>query len=148
MPTSGIKSEQPRVPERRSRHGPPISPPLDDGVIEPARAHVHTRSRAAAIAAGFFPRLPAADDSSLALLETTARADLLEVTDDRAGTRPTILITQLLVEHWHTGGRDPMISEAILDRLLTSEHGTTLTGESLCPTRTRSSRKGDSETEN
>jgi hypothetical protein len=37
-PTSGINTEQPRVYERRSRCGPPISPPLDGGVIEPAPA--------------------------------------------------------------------------------------------------------------
>jgi DNA replication protein DnaC len=87
------------------------------------------------------------DDWALAPLETSARADLLEMIDDRAGTRPTILTTQLPVEHWHSWIGDPTIADAILDRLLAREHRITLKGESLRTGRARSSRKGALETE-
>lgn len=40
------------------------------------------------------------DDWGLAALEENARHDLLEVIDDRAGSRSTILTSQLPVEHW------------------------------------------------
>jgi hypothetical protein len=85
------------------------------------------------------------DDWALAPLETGARADLLEMIDDRAGTRPTILATQLPVEHWHSWIGDPTIADAILDRLLAREHRIALKGESLRPQRTRPSRKGGSD---
>ena len=73
------------------------------------------------------------DDWALAPLEPAARADLLELIDDRAGSRSraTILATQLPVEHWHAWLGDPTIADAILDRLLCNEHRIQLKGESL-----------------
>lgn len=73
------------------------------------------------------------DDWALAPLEPAARADLMEVVDDRAGSpnRATILTTQLPVEHWHAWLGDPTIADAILDRLLANEHRIQLKGESL-----------------
>jgi DNA replication protein DnaC len=87
------------------------------------------------------------DDWALAPLETGARADLLEMIDDRAGTRPTILTTQLPVEHWHAWIGDATIADAILDRLLAREHRIALKGESLRQGRTRSPQKGDPDTD-
>ena len=63
-PTSGITPEQLRVPEPISRCGPPIGPPLDDGVIEPGPACVQIRILAAAIA-WFVLRLLAAGQEGL-----------------------------------------------------------------------------------
>lgn len=73
------------------------------------------------------------DDWALAPLEPATRADLLELIDDRAGTRcrATILTTQLPVEHWHSWLGDPTIADAILDRLLSREQRIHLKGESL-----------------
>lgn len=73
------------------------------------------------------------DDWALAPLEAGTRADLLEIIDDRAGTRcrATILTTQLPVEHWHSWLGDPTIADAILDRLLSREQRITLKGDSL-----------------
>lgn len=79
------------------------------------------------------------DDWALAPLDTSARADLLEMIDDRAGTGPTTLTTQLPVEHWHSWIGDPTIADAILDRLLAREHRIALKGESLRPDRARTS---------
>jgi len=42
-----------------------------------------------------------------ALLEEGARHDLLEVIDDLAGSRSTILTSQLPIEHWHGWINDP-----------------------------------------
>ena len=60
------------------------------------------------------------DDWALAPLEPATRADIMEIVDDRAGTRgrATILTTQLPVDHWHAWLRDPTLADAILDRLL------------------------------
>lgn len=73
------------------------------------------------------------DDWALAPLEPAARADLLEIVDDRAGnrSRATILTTQLPVELWHGWLGDPTMADAILDRLLSREHRINLKGESL-----------------
>ena len=58
------------------------------------------------------------------------RNDLLEIIDDRAGHRATIIAHQLPVEHWHGWIGDATIADAILDRLLQRVHRFTLEGES------------------
>jgi len=62
------------------------------------------------------------DDWALAPLDASTRADLLEVIDDRAATRGTIICGQLPVEHWHSWIGDVTIADAILDRLLQRTH--------------------------
>lgn len=71
------------------------------------------------------------DDWGLAALDGPTRADLMEVIDDRAGTRPTIVTRQLPVEHWHAWIGDATIADAILDRLLSRSQRITLRGESM-----------------
>ena len=71
------------------------------------------------------------DDWGLAALDGPARSDLLEVIDDRAGTRATIITSQLPVEHWHAWIGDATIADAILDRLLSRCHRLALKGKSL-----------------
>lgn len=73
------------------------------------------------------------DDWALAPLEAATRADLMELIDDRAGTRgrATILTTQLPVDHWHAWLGDPTMADAILDRLLAKEERISLKGDSL-----------------
>ena len=70
------------------------------------------------------------DDWGLAALDGPTRADLMEVIDDRAGSRPTI-VSQLPIEHWHAWIGDSTIADAILDRLLSRSHRLPLKGESL-----------------
>lgn len=77
------------------------------------------------------------DDWAVAPLDPAARADLLEIIDDRAGSRATILTTQLPIEHWHGWIGDPTIADAILDRLLAKEQRIALTGDSLRPAKNR-----------
>ncbi|RJG14582.1 AAA family ATPase [Pseudomonas cavernicola] len=71
------------------------------------------------------------DDWGLAPLEENARHDLLEVIDDRAGSRSTILTSQLPVEHWHGWINDPTLADALLDRLVHNAYRIVMKGESL-----------------
>jgi len=71
------------------------------------------------------------DDWGLAPLNQGERNDLLEVIDDRVGTRATLITSQLPTEHWHAYLNDPTLADAILDRVLHAAHKLALTGESL-----------------
>ncbi len=71
------------------------------------------------------------DDFAIAPIGPRERSDLLEVLDDRVGTRSTIITSQLPIEHWHDYIGDPTLADAILDRLLHSAHNIHLEGESM-----------------
>ena len=71
------------------------------------------------------------DDWGLAPLGQAERNDLLEVLDDRVGTRSTLITSQLPAEHWHAYLNDPTLADAILDRVLHVAHKVALAGESL-----------------
>lgn len=73
------------------------------------------------------------DDWGLAALDAPTRADLLEVIDDRAARRATIITSQLPIEHWHAWIGDATIADAMLDRLLANCHRIALKGDSLRP---------------
>ena len=70
------------------------------------------------------------DDWGLAPLGQAERNDLLEVLDDRVGTRSTLITSQLPVEHWHAYLNDPTLADAILDRVLHAAHRLPLSGQS------------------
>jgi len=70
------------------------------------------------------------DDWGTGNIDAMTRNDLLEIIDDRAGHRATIIAHQLPVEHWHGWIGDATIADAILDRLLARVHRFTLEGES------------------
>lgn len=70
------------------------------------------------------------DDWGLAPLNQSERNDLLEVIDDRVGSRSTLITSQLPVEHWHAYLNDPTLADAILDRVIHAAHKITLVGES------------------
>lgn len=71
------------------------------------------------------------DDWGMGALDASTRADLLEIIDDRAAQRATIITSQLPVEHWHAWIGDATIADAILDRIMQQHHRITLTGDSL-----------------
>ena len=71
------------------------------------------------------------DDWGLAPLNQVERNDLLEVLDDRVGTRSTLITSQLPVAHWHAYLNDPTLADAILDRIVHAAHKVSLEGESL-----------------
>lgn len=95
---------------------------------------------ALARADGRLPRLLAAwarvdvlvlDDLALQPLTNAQAADLLEVIEDRAGRRATIVTSQLPVAHWHEALGEPTLADAILDRLVHSAHRLELRGDSM-----------------
>ena len=71
------------------------------------------------------------DDWGLAPPSAAERSDLLEVLDDRVGTRSTVITSQLPIEHWHEYLGEPTLADAILDRILHSSHRIVLAGESM-----------------
>ena len=71
------------------------------------------------------------DDWGLAPPSAAERSDLLEVLDDRVGTRSTVITSQLPIEHWHEYLGEPTLADAILDRILHSSHRLALAGESM-----------------
>jgi len=78
------------------------------------------------------------DDFAIAPMGARERADLLEILDDRVGTRSTIITSQLHLDHWHDYIGDPTLADAILDRLVHSAHKIHLKGESMRPHTSRS----------
>jgi len=57
--------------------------------------------------------------------------DLLEVIEDRAGRRSTLVASQLPVESWHAAMADPTLAEALLDRVLAASHRIAMKGPSM-----------------
>ena len=72
----------------------------------------------------------ALDDLALVPLQEAERRDLLEVLEDRYGTRATIVTSQLPPNHWHEHIGDPTLADAICDRLLHNSHRLMLKGPS------------------
>ena len=71
------------------------------------------------------------DDWGLAAVEGQAANDLMDVIDDRAGSRSTIVSSQLPVADWHHLINDPSIADALLDRLVHKAVRIELKGESM-----------------
>jgi DNA replication protein DnaC len=71
------------------------------------------------------------DDWGLAKLNAEQRRDLLELLDDRHGSRSTLVTSQLPVEHWHEVIGDHTLADAILDRIVHSAYRINLKGESM-----------------
>ncbi len=64
-------------------------------------------------------------------LTPSQAADLLEVIEDRAQLRSTIVTSQLPVKLWHDSLGDATVADAILDRLVHNAHRLELRGDSL-----------------
>ena len=71
------------------------------------------------------------DDFLLTPASVEQCRDLLEVVEDRAQLRSTLVSSQMPVDHWHAAMADPTLAEAILDRLLHRAHRIQLTGPSM-----------------
>jgi DNA replication protein DnaC len=71
------------------------------------------------------------DDFALAPVTATERNDLLELIDDRVGSRSTVITSQLPVNAWHEYLAEPTLADAILDRVVHASHRIVLRGESL-----------------
>ena len=71
------------------------------------------------------------DDFAGAPMAAGERTDLLELLDDRVGSRATLMTSQLAVNVWHAWLDDPTVADAILDRIVHSSHRIALKGPSL-----------------
>lgn len=71
------------------------------------------------------------DDWALSPLEGQTQHDLLEVIDDRAGARSTLVTSQLPIAKWHDLVGDPSVADALLDRLVGTAIKIELKGASL-----------------
>ena len=71
------------------------------------------------------------DDWGLAQVEGQSANDLMDVIDDRAGVRSTVVASQLPVSDWHHLIAAPSIADAVLDRLAHRSVRIELTGESM-----------------
>ena len=81
------------------------------------------------------------DDWGLVGMDAQTRTDLLEMIDDRAGRKATVITSQLPIEHWHEWIGDATVADAMLDRIMQNNHRLTLTGESLRKTKTSQQRE-------
>ena len=68
------------------------------------------------------------DDFAISPIGAPERNDLLELIDDRIGSRSTLITSQLPVKSWHTYLNDPTLADAILDRVVHSSHKIELKG--------------------
>lgn len=68
------------------------------------------------------------DDFAISPMGSSERNDLLELLDDRIGSRSTLITSQLPVKAWHTYLNDPTLADAILDRVVHSSHKVELKG--------------------
>jgi DNA replication protein DnaC len=94
---------------------------------------------ALARADGSYPRLLARiarvdvlvlDDWGMAPIRDAERRDMLEVLDDRCGSRATVMTSQVPPQKWHDLVGDPTTADAICDRLLHNAHRIDLKGPS------------------
>ena len=55
---------------------------------------------------------------------------MLEVLEDRHGSRSTVVTSQLPIDTWHDHIGNPTIADAVLDRLVHNAHKLTMKGPS------------------
>ena len=70
------------------------------------------------------------DDWAMAPITEPERRDLLEILEDRYGTRSTIVTSQVPTNKWHAHIAEPTHADAICDRLLHNAHRLVLKGPS------------------
>ncbi len=68
------------------------------------------------------------DDFALLPLQEAERRDLLEILEDRYGTRSTIVTSLLEPKVWHQAVGDPTLADAVCDWLLHNSHRLMLKG--------------------
>jgi len=70
------------------------------------------------------------DDWAMNAITDVERRDLLEILDDRYGSRATIVTSQVPPKKWHAHINEPTHADAICDRLLHNAHRLVLKGPS------------------
>ena len=75
----------------------------------------------------------AIDDWGLTPLTDMQKQHLLEVLDDRCGSRSTIVASQFVVDKWHDLVGSPTLADAIMERILSNSYRINLNGETMRP---------------
>ena len=75
------------------------------------------------------------DDWGLAPLTDIQKQYLLEVLDDRCGSRSTMVASQFVIDKWHDLVGSPTLADAIMERILSNSYRIELQGETLRPVR-------------
>jgi DNA replication protein DnaC len=77
------------------------------------------------------------DEFGLYALNTDQRRDLMEVIEERAQRRSTLVASQLRVDDWHQAFGEPTLADAMLDRVVHNAYRLELDGKSMrdadCP---------------
>jgi DNA replication protein DnaC len=71
------------------------------------------------------------DDFAMYPLDSDQRRDLMEIIEERAQRRSTIITSQLDVKDWHRAFGDPTLADALLDRFVNTAYRIELDGESM-----------------
>ncbi len=71
------------------------------------------------------------DDFGMYGMDGDQRRDLMEVVEERAQRRSTLVTSQLRVKHWHETFGDPTLADAMLDRLVHSSYRLDLDGDTM-----------------
>ena len=77
----------------------------------------------------------AIDDFGLAPLADMQKQHLLEVLDDRCGSKSTVVASQFLIDKWHDLIGSPTLADAIMERILSNSYRIELEGETIRPVR-------------
>lgn len=70
------------------------------------------------------------DDWGMAPIRDAERREMLEILDDRCGSKATVMTSQITTDKWHDLVGDPTTADAICDRLLHNAHRIALEGPS------------------
>lgn len=79
------------------------------------------------------------DDFGLKKMDTDSRLMLLEILEDRHGSKSTIISSQIPIEKWFDIIGDPTIADAICDRLIHTSHKIDIEGPSMRRVKSNSS---------
>ena len=77
------------------------------------------------------------DDLGLYPFDMKSRLILLEILEDRHGSRSTIVTSQFQTKEWHELIGEPTIADAICDRLIHTAHIIALEGPSIRKTKSK-----------
>ena len=70
------------------------------------------------------------DDMAIAPIDDRSKEDLLELLDARVGDKSTVVAGQRPFPQWHTFLENPVLADAILDRMSQQAYKIDLRGES------------------
>jgi DNA replication protein DnaC len=73
------------------------------------------------------------DELGLYPMDGDQRRDLMEIVEERAQRRSTLVTSQLKVEAWHQAFGDPTLADAVLDRLVHNAYRLELEGKTMRP---------------